>query len=105
MSTQIMSGSKKMMIAPCLVSLNHDSSKMRPFTLAVSSKCLKGLTHVILIVLPNSNRWQMTYKTSLGRHRIPRSLCVSLIGDFCLIGGPAYVALWTIDALMDSYSQ
>ena len=46
----------------------------------------------------------MTYKTKLGRYRIPQCLSLSTIGDFIVMGGQQFVSLWTIDALMDSYS-
>lgn len=36
---------------------------------------------------------------------MPQSLAVSLLGDFCVIGGHEFMAIWTLDSLMDSYSQ
>lgn len=41
----------------------------------------------------------------MSAHRVPKCLGISQIGDFCVMGGDQFVALWTIDALMDSYSQ
>ena len=48
----------------------------------------------------------MTYKeTMLNPARLPKSLAISALGDFCVMGGQSFVSLWTIDALMDSYSK
>ena len=50
-------------------------------------------------------KWQMTYKTKMGTSRLPKCLSLSSLGDFCVMGGAKFVSLWTIDALMDSYSK
>ena len=38
-------------------------------------------------------------------NRVPKCLSISSLGDFCVMGGQAFVSLWTIDALMDSYTK
>ena len=43
-------------------------------------------------------KWQMTYNVTLGAFRIPNCLCVSLLGDFVVMAGNKFMALWTIDA-------
>ena len=50
-------------------------------------------------------KWQLTYRSHLEGSRVPKCLAMSSLGDFCVIGGLKFVSLWTIDALMDSYTQ
>ena len=49
-------------------------------------------------------RWQLTYKTTFSA-RLPTCLAISSLGDFCVMGGASFISLWTIDALMDSYTK
>lgn len=42
---------------------------------------------------------------TISAYRIPKCLGISSLGDFCILAGNQFLALWTIDALMDSYTQ